>query len=100
MAVVAEHARNEHRRAATHIFHVDVVIELNGQQVHVGETFDQRLVPASKVSDVRQRRGVAEEVVPAFDAKAEGWPAVVADRQRLTVQTGRDLERAVRVERT
>ena len=87
VALVAENAGDQSRRSTAGAFHADVVIELQGQQVHLAQRLDQRLVPAAQVGDVTGGAGVAEQVVAALDAKAERVAAIMADRQRPTAQS-------------
>jgi hypothetical protein len=86
VAAVAQDAGDQVRRPATGIFQLHIVVELQGQQIEIGQGPRQFPVPAAQVRRVAQRAGVAEQVARPLQSEAEGLAPVVRQRQRPAVQ--------------
>jgi len=87
VAGIAQHPRDQIRRAPAGQFQAHVVVELQRQRIHVGEGSGQRLIPRPKVGGITERPGLPEKVRRTFKTKPASRSAVVGDRHGPAPQT-------------
>src|SRR5262249_4360995 len=79
VTLIAEDAGDEVVRPPAAVLQVHVVVELQPEDVHLGQVFDQGRIPGAQVGEETQRWRYPEQVARAVEAEAECGTAVVAD---------------------
>ena len=96
MPLIAEDTLDQRGRPAAGVFHLNIVIELDGQQIHICKMVGQRFIPAAEVGDIAERCGLPKQIVATLDTKAKRRSAIVPHRQRPAMQSRRQFKRRVR----
>ena len=91
MSPVSQVAGDEGRRASRRFLHGHVVVELDAQDVDVGQAVSHALRPASGVGQVADSGRPGPALVDALDAEAEGG-TIVTGRDGLDTKAARREE--------
>ncbi len=86
--MIPRHSSNQLRRSAAVPLHVDVVIELDGQGIDVGQFLHQVFIPRAEVGQVGQGNRAAISVARRVETKTEGFTAIVCQPERSAAEGG------------
>src|SRR5438105_4278632 len=81
MSIVAANAPDKRRQTAAGPFKVHVMIEFEGQEIHVCEELCQLGIPASKIGGISERTTNVSGRLRHFESESESGAAVVTHGQ-------------------